>query len=126
MIDRGGSIWTATLADHKNAHRGKTRKLHFGPKAQLILSRYLKADPDARLFATSRNSFYQSLVEACERAGVPRFSPHWLRHSATTAVRDGFGIEHAQAMAGHARPDMTAKYSTKMDRLAAEVASKIG
>ncbi|MBI1347227.1 tyrosine-type recombinase/integrase [bacterium] len=126
MIDRGGSVWVAKLVDHKTLHHGKTRKLYFGPKAQLILSRYLKADPDQRLFATSRDSYGKAVTAACTRAGVKRFSPHWLRHNVTTEVRDSFGIEAAQAMAGHARPDMTANYSRKMDKLAAEVAAKIG
>lgn len=126
MIDRSGSVWVAKLLDHKTAHKGKSRKLHFGPRAQLVLAKYLKADPDARLFKISRNHYGHVVTGACEELGIPRFSPHFLRHSATTAVRDEFGIEHAQAMAGHARPDMTARYSTKMDKLAEEVAAKIG
>lgn len=126
VIDRTGDIWVATLTDHKTQHHGKTRKLWFGPRAQLVLTKYLRADPDAGLFSTSRDSYCKCITEACERAGVKRFSPHWLRHNATTAARDGFGIEAAQALAGHAKPDMTARYSTKMDKLAADVVSKIG
>lgn len=125
-IDRSGPVWVAILSDHKTAHLGKTRKIFFGPKAQLILNRYLKANPAARLFTASRNSFYQCVTEACDRAEVPRWSPHWLRHNAATEVRDAFGLEHAQAVAGHSSPNMTARYSTKMDRLAAEVVAKLG
>ena len=41
-------------------------------------------------------------------------------------VRDEFGIEAAQALAGHSSPSMTAHYASKMDGLAAKMAAKIG
>ena len=50
-IDRGAPIWLAELDHHKTLHHGHTRTLCFGPQAQLILRRYLKADPDAHLFS---------------------------------------------------------------------------
>ncbi|MSU79967.1 MAG: site-specific integrase [Gemmataceae bacterium] len=50
-IDRTGPAWFATLDKHKTAHHGHTRTICFGPQAQLILNRYLKADPDAFLFS---------------------------------------------------------------------------
>jgi len=65
-------------------------------------------------------------MRACEKLGIPRWTPHWLRHNAATRVRDEFGIEAAQAIAGHASPSMTALYATKMDGLAMKVATKIG
>ena len=46
MIDRSGNVWAAKLADHKCQHKGKSRTLYFGPKAQLVLAKYLSADPD--------------------------------------------------------------------------------
>lgn len=65
-------------------------------------------------------------MRACVALGVPGWVPHWLRHNAATRVRDEFGIEAAQAIAGHASPSMTALYVTKMDRLAVKVATQIG
>lgn len=50
-INRTGPVWFATLDKHKTAHHGLTRTICFGPQAQLILNRYLKADPDAYLFS---------------------------------------------------------------------------
>lgn len=50
-IDRTGPVWFAELEAHKTAHHGHTRTLTFGPQSQLILNRYLKADPDAYLFS---------------------------------------------------------------------------
>ena len=126
MIDRSGEIWSAELRDHKTQHHGKARKLMFEPKAQLILREYLPADPDARLFQLRVDSYRHAVMRACQQLGIPHWTPHWLRHNVATRVRDEFGIEAAQAVAGHASPAMTAHYASKMDGLAEKVAAKIG
>ncbi len=126
MIDRSGEVWTAELREHKTQHRGKTRRLAFGPKSQLILRRHLQADPDAKLFRIRRNAYRTAVVRACEKLEIPRWTPHWLRHNVATKVRDEFGIEAAQAMAGHASPLMTNHYASKMNVLAEQVAKLIG
>ena len=47
-----GPIWAASLAEHKNTHRGKSRVLLFGPRAQAVLAPLLNGrDPDAYLFS---------------------------------------------------------------------------
>lgn len=126
MIDRNGDIWTAALREHKTTHRGKLRRLVFGPKAQLILKKYLSADPDSRLFPFRLDSYRHAIARACEKLNLPHWTPHWLRHNVATRVRDEFGIEHAQAMAGHSSPLMTAHYASKLDGLAIQVAKSIG
>jgi len=126
MVDRSGEVWTAELREHKTKHKGKVRKLVFGPQAQLILRRHLKADPAAKVFGIRRDSYCNAVVKACAALEIPRWTPHWLRHNVATRVRDEFGIEHAQAVAGHSSPLMTAKYASKMDTLAVQVAKSIG
>ena len=54
-IDRTGDVWAAQLGDHKAVHHGKSRTLYFGPQAQLILTKYLSADPDERIFKITRS-----------------------------------------------------------------------
>lgn len=49
-IDRAGDVWRAELVKHKTANKGKTRTLHFGPKAQRVLQPYLLRPADAYLF----------------------------------------------------------------------------
>ena len=47
-----GPIWAAPLAEHKNTHRGKSRVLLFGPRAQAVLAPLLDGRaPDAYLFS---------------------------------------------------------------------------
>ncbi|MDB5344352.1 MAG: site-specific tyrosine recombinase [Schlesneria sp.] len=81
IIDRTGLVWTARVAGHKNEHHGHSRTLVFGPKAQLILARYLSADRDARLFQILRSAYCRAITRACEKAGIPRWVPHQLRHN---------------------------------------------
>jgi len=57
MIDRTGDVWKADINDHKTVHHDQSRTLHFGPQAQLILAKYLSADPDAKLFGITRTAF---------------------------------------------------------------------
>ena len=122
-IDTSGEIWFADLADHKNAHRGLSRKLFFGPKSQLILRRLPVTGP---LFSVARSSFSTLIKKACLAAKVKAFVPYSLRHTKATELRDAIGIEAAQATLGHSQPSMTARYSSKMDKLASEAAKACG
>ena len=48
-IDRTKTVWIADLDHHKTAHKGKRRRLYFGPRAQLILRRLNTGDADRLL-----------------------------------------------------------------------------
>lgn len=156
MIDRGGAVWRSQLTDHKCQHKGKSRTLYFGPKAQLIVAKYLSADPDKRLFSMTRCAYCRAITRACEVAfGMPDelrnidkklseaetqklrrqaaewradhcWSPHWLRHTAATRVREQLGIENVQSLLGHSDAEMSRHYSAKMDKLAAQTAAVCG
>ncbi|MEJ7590121.1 MAG: tyrosine-type recombinase/integrase [Planctomycetaceae bacterium] len=106
-----GDVWAAQLGDHKAVHHGKSRTLHFGPQAQLILTRYLSADPDEKLFKMTRPAYCRAITRACEKAGIERWVPHQLRHTNADVVREEFGLEHAQAVLGHAKADMSEHYA---------------
>ena len=71
-------------------------------------------------------SYRRVIHRACDRLGIPKWSPHQLRHSSATHVRKEFGVEAAQLMLGHARIDVTQLYAEKNHRIAIEVAAKIG
>ena len=126
MIDRTGDVWKADISDHKTVHHDQSRTLHFGPQAQLILSRYLSADPDAKLFNVTRNAFCRAITRACDKAGIERWVPHQMRHTNACDVREQFGLEHTQAVLGHASADMSQHYAKISSKKAAEVARKIG
>jgi integrase len=50
-IDRSRSPWIYKPRRHKTARLGAVREICLGPKAQLLLQPWLKADPDAPLFS---------------------------------------------------------------------------
>ena len=73
-----------------------------------------------------RSSYYRAILRACERAGVPKWHPNQLRHSAGTEIRREFGLEAAQVALGHARADVTQVYAERNRELALQVMKKIG
>jgi integrase len=50
-LDRTGTTWSYRPASHKTKHHGHERVVWLGPRAQDVVKRYLKADPDAYLFS---------------------------------------------------------------------------
>jgi len=123
MVDTSGAVWIADLNEHKNAGRGLSRKLFFGPRSQMIIRRRPSTGP---LFKIDRNYFATIVRRACREAGVTAFPPYTLRHCKATSLRDEMSIESAQATLGHSQPSMTAKYSIRMDKLAIEAALRCG
>lgn len=55
-----------------------------------------------------------------------KWTPHQLRHGFATEVRRSFGLEASQVSLGHASASITEIYAERDQRLALEVASKIG
>jgi integrase len=134
-VDRSGPVWTFVPSRHKGSHRGKHRAIYFGRDAQDVLAEYLIKAGDGYVFSPQRtasaryttNAIRLAILRACDRAGVPRFSPHRLRHLAAHTIRKQFGLEYCRAVLGHSVAGMTEVYSREGDReLAAEVAMKIG
>jgi site-specific recombinase XerC len=59
-------------------------------------------------------------------AGVEKWSPNRLRHSAATAIRKRFGLEAAQVTLGHAAADVTQVYAERDLERAAVVMAQVG
>ena len=126
MIARTGEVWKAALVDHKCQHHGQSRTLHFGPQAQLIIMKYLSADPDKPLFNIIRTAYCRAITRVCERAEIERWVPHQLRHKTADIVRQRFGLEHAQSVLGHSKASMSEHYAKVGSIKASEVALLIG
>ena len=115
MIDQAGDVWLADFAAHKMSHLETERVLMFGPKAQLILRRYLKSqEPDTAIFAYAVGSYRCAVKRACKAAGIRQWTPHYLRHNFATQIRDQYDIETSQAACGHASPDTTGIYLARL------------
>lgn len=147
-IDISKDVWRYRPPRHKNAHRGKDRTVYLGPRAQSVLRPWLRPDaPDEPLFSPRAammrkwgrlgrrkglKSAYAShgvsvaVGRACDRAGVPHWHPHQLRHSAATRIRHARGIEGAQHMLGHTSLDVTNIYAERRDSAAEDIARELG
>ena len=121
-----GTVWFARVEGHKTAHRGKDRLLFFGPQAQAILRSYIKLTSQAPLFDYTVSGYRSAIKRACKRLGIPSWSGHWLRHTASTSIRDQFGVEGAQTVLGHSRVSTTELYAQKSFRLAVEIMERVG
>jgi integrase len=60
----------------------------------------------------STASYRRAIERACDAAGVPRWTPHQLRHAKATAIanRERGGVELAQILLGHASIETTMRY----------------
>ena len=74
----------------------------------------------------SREGYRRAIQRACDKAGVERWSPNRLRHTAATKIRKLYGIEAAQVVLGHSRADVTQVYAERDFKKAAEVMELIG
>jgi len=73
------------------------------------------------------DAYRKAIHRACDLAGVPRWSPHRLRHAAATRIVLAEGIEACKAMLGHADIRMATRYAVAADaKLAEQVAAKHG
>jgi integrase len=86
--------------------------------------------------AYDRDSYRRAVTYAVQKANrlraksdqppLPNWFPLQLRHSRATEIRRQFGIEAAQVSLGHSRADVTQVYAERNERLASEIAAKIG
>lgn len=73
------------------------------------------------------NSYRKAIHRACDEAGVPRWSPHRLRHAAGTRIYLAAGIEASRVALGHSDDRVTRRYAVGADsELAALVMGRHG
>ncbi len=72
-------------------------------------------------------SYRRAIARACESAGVPKWSPHQLRHTAATQIRKEHSLEAAALILGHASATITdAVYAERDTAKARDVIAKVG
>lgn len=74
----------------------------------------------------TRDSYRRAIQRAAEAAGVQKWFPNQLRHTAGTEIRKLFGIEASQTRLGHKSPDVTQVYAERNLKLSRHVAREIG
>jgi integrase len=99
-----------TVASH---HAGRTAARRSKPTPSERERRRRSKDGRKHAGRYDRRTYRQAIVRGCDKAGVPRWSPLQLRHTAATAIRARYGLEAAQAVLGHSRPDTTLIYAER-------------
>jgi integrase len=104
-------------------HRNRKTPLSCGNRPGTNRRRKPKRKPRERY---DRTSYRQAIIRACERAGVPVWTPHQLRHLAATEIRKRYGLEAAQAVLGHRTIVATQIYAEQHRGVARRVAAEVG
>jgi integrase len=71
-------------------------------------------------------SYDRAIAKACNRAGVPRWTPNQLRHTKATEIRREAGLDAARAVLGHRSPTITETYAEIDGNKAAEIMARLG
>ncbi len=71
-------------------------------------------------------AYRRAIHRACDRAGVRRWSPNQLRHTAATTVRERFGLDAVQAVLGHSHARVSEIYGELNMQKAIQVAREVG
>ena len=74
----------------------------------------------------TKDSYRHAIQRACDRADVPRWHPHQLRHNAATRIRRETDIDTARTVLGHSTLDVTEIYAERDLETARRLAAKIG
>jgi integrase len=117
-VDRAAPVWIYRPAAHKESHADKELLVPLGPRAQAILQPYLERPANMPCFSPreapnrkptgkrgpgtryNARSYCHAVYKGCDRAGVPRWHPHQLRHNAAIAAKSARGVEGARAYLG--------------------------
>lgn len=118
---------------------GKGRRVPVGPQVAQAIDRYIRSRRTHRLAESddlwlgdrgkkfSYDALHKSLRMRADRAGIERFHPHLLRHTAAHRWLAAGGSEGGlMAVAGWTRPDMLMRYTrAQAEARAAEEAKKL-
>lgn len=128
-IDTSAEVWELDLGkEHKTGYRGVHQRRFFGPKARQIIAPYLEAarashrldapiwPGTGQLGVLRRTGVRAEIIKACDRAGVPRWTTHQLRHNHSTDTFTREAMRLAQAALAHESQSSTAGY-TESERL---------
>lgn len=72
------------------------------------------------------DSYRRAIVNACDQLGIPRWTPHQLRHTVATEIRSRFGIEAARIILGHSCLESTEIYAEADLNRARDIMNAIG
>lgn len=117
----------AAVAEVKDARRA-ARKTPLYPSHLAEIERKRNTGPKRKPGERfTVQSYGRAIERACERAGIePAWSPNQLRHAALTELREKFGRDVAQAVAGHRNASTTERYASPSAEAARKAIEAVG
>ena len=138
-------VWAYTPKHHKTSHKGKNRVIVIGPQGQQVLNAIREMsrsdfvfDPQVGFEEYVRKAFGDkakarkvgacytkhglntAVRNACDKAGIPRWSPGQLRKTRATQARHDGDLETAQQILGHSSKQTTERHYADVDLSRAE------
>jgi integrase len=110
------------MADRLAARR-RDRKTAVQPSQRSRAKARPKKSPGS---SYSVESYRRAIAYGCQRAGVPKWHPHQLRHNAATRLRKEFGLDVARVVLGHSSAAVTEIYAEIDGTKAAEAMERAG
>jgi integrase len=107
----------------RSAGKRAARKTPVQPSQQNRRKKRPRHAPSDRY---TKDTYGQAIDRACDKAGIPRWSPNQLRHAAATRIRAEMGLEAAQVVLGHSKADVTQTYAERDTQLAKQAMEKLG
>lgn len=71
-------------------------------------------------------TYARAITRACEKFGIPHWSPNQIRHLVATRIRRDHGLDAASVLLGHHSLAVTQGYAERDEKRAIEVAKRIG
>ncbi len=105
-VDRSGDVWLYRPAHHKNEHRGQSRVIVIGPKAQKILEPYLDRPSDAYCFSPRDSMARRYWGDEAEGRAMKRRPTKRGPRDRYCASTYGAAIADAITKANEAKPEM--------------------
>ena len=112
----------------RSAERRRNRKSRMTPSQakRKRKARPKRAPRDHYTKDSYARAVARAVARACEKAKVPRWHPHQLRHTAATKLRREYGLEAAQVVLGHRTAVVTQIYAQRDQAKAEEIMARIG
>jgi integrase len=111
----------------KEEHLAGRRRARVTPLTPSQRARTRKASPRrAPGDHYGTRAYCHAVGRACEKAGIPRWHPHQLRHSAATDLRKEFGLDLARIILGHSSLSVTESYAEVDREKAIAVMARVG
>ncbi len=83
----------------RQAERRRQRRTPMTPSQQARQRKGTPGRPPGECYTTQ--TYHHAVQRGCQRAGVPPWHPHQLRHTRATTIRQVYGLKAAKAVLGH-------------------------